>query len=128
MSDTGFIFFCHGAREPRWREPFELILQQFKLAMPDADSRLAFLELMEPRLPAVIDEMAANGIIKIQVMPLFLAAGGHTRRDLPELIASARQRWPDLTLDCASTLTESVEIRQAIVRWARDLAAQGPNT
>ena len=115
---TAIIFFCHGARAHTWRLPFEQIVEQFRARMPDRQVRLAFLELMSPGLAQVIDELAGEGARAIRVVPLFLAPGSHTREDLPALLQAARQRWPQLHLESATTLTESPLIRDAIVQWA----------
>lgn len=85
---------------------------------PGTPVELAFLELMTPSLPDVIDRLAGQGIQHIRIMPLFLAAGGHTRRDLVNLVDEARQRWPECQFETSPTLTESEEIRDAIVSWA----------
>lgn len=119
MNDA-VIFFCHGSRDPRWREPFDAIVRAFADRHPATPVRLAFLELMSPGLDAVVDELAGAGARAIRVLPLFLAPGAHTRQDLPALIAAARVRWPNLRIDSDSTLTEVVAIREAIVAWAAD--------
>ncbi|MFT3800578.1 MAG: CbiX/SirB N-terminal domain-containing protein [Burkholderiaceae bacterium] len=117
MSDA-VIFFCHGSRDARWREPFDAIARAFADRYPRTPVRLAFLELMSPDLGAAIDELAGAGVRAIRVLPLFLAPGTHTRRDLPALIDAARARWPGLRIDDGPTLTEVAAIREAIVSWA----------
>ncbi|MEZ5739375.1 MAG: CbiX/SirB N-terminal domain-containing protein [Burkholderiaceae bacterium] len=112
------IFFCHGARTDAWREPFEAICEQARREAPDQDISLAFLEYMQPGLPETIDAAVARGARRIRVVPLFLAPGSHTGRDLPELLGKARQRHPDVTIEAGPTLTESAPIRHAIVQWA----------
>ncbi len=106
--------------------PFEQIVADFRRACPDQPCRLAFLELMSPSLPQVIDELAALGAGSITVVPLFLAPGGHSRTDLPALLDAARLRWPAVTFTANPTLTESPFMRAAIVDWARASLA-GPD-
>lgn len=74
--------------------------------------------MMSPDLMEAVDALLQAGVDEIDVIPLFLAPGGHTQRDLPELIAQVRQRWPQLQLHTRPTLTESVQVRQAIVEAA----------
>ena len=52
---NGLILFAHGARDPRWAEPFEAIAAAVRARAPSVDVRLAFLELMAPDLPTVAD-------------------------------------------------------------------------
>ena len=125
QSGSAHIFFCHGARDARWREPFDAIVSDFEQHCPSAPVALAFLEFMKPSLDEVIDRFAADGFTSIRILTLFLAAGGHTRRDLTAIVEGAAERWPACQFDVSPTLTESAEIRHAIVRWAAQEAVPG---
>ena len=89
---NGLILFAHGARDPRWAEPFEAIAAVVRARTPDVDVRLAFLELMTPDLPTVADAMITDGCTRIDILPLFLGTGGHLRRDLPPLVDDIKAR------------------------------------
>jgi len=90
--NRGLILFAHGARDPRWAEPFEAIAAAVRARSAQIDVRLAFLELMAPDLPTVADAMVRDGITRIDILPLFLGTGGHLRRDLPPLVSDIAQR------------------------------------
>jgi sirohydrochlorin cobaltochelatase len=70
---------------------------------------------MEPSLSVVLEELAAAGIAAVQVLPLFLAPGTHTRRDLPALVEQVQQRHPGLQVAIGATLLESAPARLALV-------------
>ena len=95
---SGLILFAHGARDPRWAEPFEAIAAAVRARAPDVDVRLAFLELMAPDLPTVADAMVVDGCTRIDILPLFLGTGGHLRRDLPPLVDDIKARHPSLSI------------------------------
>ena len=58
------------------------------LARADAPKvELAFLEFMSPTLPEAIAALVQGGVCKVAVVPVFLAQGGHLKRDLPATIA-----------------------------------------
>jgi sirohydrochlorin cobaltochelatase len=109
------VFFCHGSRNPQWREPFDLLAGAYRERVPQQQVRLAFLELMSPTLPEVLAELAVAGACKVRIVPLFLAPGTHTSRDLPALVAEARQAWPALEVDIEPSLLESDGLRAAVV-------------
>jgi sirohydrochlorin cobaltochelatase len=113
------VFFCHGSRSPDWRAPFDLLAADYQRRQPQQRVRLAFLELMSPTLPEVLAELAGAGTDVVRIVPLFLAPGAHTRRDLPALVAQARQRWPDLRVEIMPTLLESQTLRAAVVEALR---------
>jgi sirohydrochlorin cobaltochelatase len=87
---TGLVLFAHGARDPRWREPFDRLLSLVSERHP-GPVMCAFLEFMAPDLPAACRRLAAAGAARIVVVPLFLGTGGHLRQDLPALLAAAGQ-------------------------------------
>lgn len=81
----GVLLFAHGARDPRWAEPFESVAARVRAADASLQVRLAFLELMAPTLLEAGRDLALAGCDRVEIVPLFLGAGGHVRKDLPEL-------------------------------------------
>ena len=55
---TGLILFAHGARDARWREPFDR-LQALVAQRHPGPVALAFLELMSPDLAQAATQLAA---------------------------------------------------------------------
>jgi sirohydrochlorin cobaltochelatase len=105
--NQGLILFAHGARDPRWAEPFERLRQKIQVARPGLPVALAYLELMAPDLGTAVDQMVASGCTELRVVPAFLGQGGHVRRDLPELVERAAARHAGLTIELALPLGES---------------------
>ncbi len=81
----GVLLFAHGARDPRWAEPFEAVAARVRAADASLQVRLAYLELMAPTLQEAGRDLALAGCDRVEIVPLFLGAGGHVRKDLPEL-------------------------------------------
>lgn len=46
MAGRALVLFAHGARDARWREPFDRLRERLAAQQPDVDTRLAFLELL----------------------------------------------------------------------------------
>jgi sirohydrochlorin cobaltochelatase len=88
---TGLVLFGHGARDSRWREPFDR-LKALVGPRHAGPVELAFLESMSPDLSEACASLVRSGATRIVVVPLFLGTGGHLRRDLPALVAAAQER------------------------------------
>jgi sirohydrochlorin cobaltochelatase len=114
----GLILFAHGARDPRWAQPFEAIAARVRGLRPQAAVRLAYLEFMAPSLPEAGAELAHAGCTHIEVLPLFLGAGGHVRRDLPMLVQSLQERFPALHWRLQAAAGEQPEIIDALAQHA----------
>lgn len=122
--ERGIILFAHGARNPDWAKPLEAIRESMLVRQPRAKVELAFLEFIPPRLPEAIDRFAQAGIAEIVVVPIFMARSGHTKRDLPGLLAEAQRRHPSIDVRIAAPIGEAPEVVAAIAAYA--LACANP--
>ena len=116
MKTHGIILFGHGARDPRWAEPFERLAAKLRVARDEPVS-LAFLELMSPDLPAAVDQLAADGCNAITVVPVFFGQGGHVRRDLPEIVERCQAAHPDVVIACATAVGEDDAVLDAVAQY-----------
>ncbi|UUZ55483.1 CbiX/SirB N-terminal domain-containing protein [Massilia sp. H-1] len=112
------VLFAHGARAASWAAPFERLRALAQERMPGVPVSLAFLELMEPRLPAHVAALAASGITGITIVPVFLGQGGHLLRDLPLMVDELRTTHPQLAIDVAgSAVGEDPQVLQAMTDY-----------
>lgn len=94
MAIQGIILFAHGARDPRWAQPFEQVAERLRALRPQVAVTLAYLELLQPGLADAGRALAEAGCQEVVVVPLFLGAGGHVRKDLPAQLDHLRQAHP----------------------------------
>ena len=121
----GLLLFAHGARDPAWADPFKAVLRHCQAQQPQRPVALAFLEFMSPNLLQAGDALASAGCAAVDVVPLFLGAGGHVRKDIPVLLAQLAQRHPQVGWTLRPAVGESAAVVQAMAEVA--LAAQhGP--
>lgn len=114
---TGLVLFAHGARDPEWAEPFRAIAARISALRGDLAVRLAFLEFQQPALPEAIGQLVAEGHRGIRIAPLFMAQGGHLRRDVPVLLDGIRAGHPGLELELLPAIGDVPELREAIAGW-----------
>jgi sirohydrochlorin cobaltochelatase len=115
---SAIILFAHGARDPVWAAPLRRIAARLREARPNLPVQLAFLELMQPALADAVAGMAADGITRITLVPLFLAQGGHLKEDLPGLLDEIRRSHPGVSIDLAQAIGDSEVLTAAIADWA----------
>jgi sirohydrochlorin cobaltochelatase len=114
----GLLLFAHGARDPQWAQPFQAVAERVRAQRPQVEVRLAFLELMQPDIATAAAQLIANGCTRIEVLPLFLGAGGHVRKDLPALLSTLQQAHPDVRF----TLQRAVGEMPALIDAMADAA------
>ena len=117
MTSNALILFAHGARDPRWVAPFERLQQMTQAQMPTVDVRLAFLELMTPRLPETVAVLVDGGCTQVTVVPVFLGRGGHVLRDLPLIIEQLHLDHPQLQVKVVEAVGENPAVLDAMARY-----------
>lgn len=92
------ILFAHGSRDPRWAETIEALADRCRTASPDLPVRCAYLEFMQPDLANAVQGLCDAQIREIVIVPVFLAAGGHVLRDLPQQVQALERLIPGLSI------------------------------
>ena len=114
MGQRALILFAHGARAASWAAPFERLRDLTQAREPDVRVSLAFLELMSPRLPEHVAELAADGITDITLVPVFLGQGGHVLRDLPVMVDELRAAYPQVAIKVVEAAGENAAVLNAL--------------
>jgi len=114
---SALILFAHGARDAQWSEPFRAIRQAVAARRPDLTVELAFLELMQPALGDCVAQLVKNDHTRITVAPLFLAQGGHLKKDLPRLLKDLSARHSAAQITVLPPIGEVTELLDAISEW-----------
>lgn len=114
MSKKAVILFGHGARDPQWADPMRRLQSILVAALPDVQVELAFLELMDPSLPEVVQSLAAGGVDSVKVVPIFFGRGGHLKNDFPVLMNELRTAHPRLAIEATEAVGQWDAVWQAI--------------
>ena len=117
---TALILFAHGARDPEWANPMRRVQAAVRSRQPGVPVELAFLEFIAPTLPECISSLVAAGRKKIVVMPMFVAPGGHLKRDVPELLTQLRSTWPEVEFSLAEAIGTNEIVVQAMANAVLD--------
>jgi sirohydrochlorin cobaltochelatase len=120
---TALILFAHGARDPEWANPMRRVQAVVRQRMAEVPVELAFLEFMSPTLPECAALLIQQGVGKIVVMPMFIARGGHLKKETPEMLAMLRSTYPQIDFLLGDAIGENEIVVQAMATAA--LAAAG---
>ena len=118
----GILLFGHGARNPDWARPFERIEAAIRQRAPQTPVHCGFLELMRPTFDEAVDALVAAGVCQISVVPIFMAAGSHIKKDLPQMAASAMDRHPAIEITLAPPVGESDAVLGTMADYALGVA------
>ena len=89
MSDkkTGILLLSHGSRLDDGEEVIKAYKEMYIEEFPDTPVEYGFMEIRKPGIPETIKKLTTeNDLDKIIVVPVFVAHGLHTKRDIPKLL------------------------------------------
>ena len=112
------LLFGHGSRDPSWRAPMDAVAARIRQQQPEVPVACAFLELQEPDLAMAIEGLVTQGATRVAVVPMFLGIGKHAREDLPRLLAAARERHPQVSIEASAAVGERTEVLDLLARLA----------
>lgn len=112
MSDPRLVLLAHGSADSRWRLPFEELTASLAEDLGADKVRLAYMEFAHPTLVDVAQEAEHEGRIHLRVLPLFLAAGGHMREDIPLQVADVQRRFPNVRIELLQPIGEDPRVRR----------------
>ena len=115
MTDvTTLVAAAHGSRDPRAATSTAALIREIRAQRPNAVVRHAFLELTDPLLGEVLDQVPGA----VVVVPLLLSGGYHVHVDIPE---TANQHHPAAVMSDAlgpdPLLVEALADRLSEAGW-----------
>lgn len=113
-NNTGVLLFAHGSRVEEANQGVHALARQVQALGPYSYVRAAFLELSQPDLGTAMAQAVEAGVRRVIVIPYFLTLGIHLRRDLPNLVAPQKQKYPGLQIDVGQPL-EGHPLMQSII-------------
>jgi sirohydrochlorin cobaltochelatase len=119
---TALILFAHGARDPEWANPMRRVQAAIRQRITTAPVELAFLEFIKPSLEDSVAQLVAQGADKIVVLPMFIARGGHLKREVPEMIEVLRSTYKNVEFSLEGAIGEHEAVVQAIAAASLEVA------
>jgi|ERR1035438_713355 sirohydrochlorin ferrochelatase len=100
----GILLFAHGSPVEEANRGVHNLAQKIEAAGPYRYVRAAFLDCAQPDLPAAVATAAEAGMRRVVVIPYFLTMGLHLHRDLPRLVATAKEKYPEFEIAVGQSL------------------------
>ena len=81
----------------------------------DGCVKIAYLQFAEPDISAAIKECVTSGASRIIIHPFFLSPGMHVTKDIPEILAQARDTYPGVEFVYTEPLGTHEKLVQIVV-------------
>ena len=125
---TGILLFAHGSPVEDANRGVRELAARIEAAGPFRYVRAAFLDGGQPNLLDGVMQAAAAGLDRLVIIPYFLTVGLHLRRDLPKLVAAAKETHPNFDIVVGQSLEGHPSMPSLILGRANEALEGKGNT
>jgi sirohydrochlorin ferrochelatase len=117
---TALLLIAHGSREDEANADLLHAVTELRRGGSHAIVEAAFLELAAPGIEEGAARCLAQGAERIVLLPYFLSAGVHVRRDLSAVCQRLAAQHPRAEFRLAEPLGRHPRLLEVLVERARD--------
>ena len=116
---TALLLIAHGSRQAEANADLHYVVAQMRGRGEFAAVEAAFLELAEPDIDGGAGRCVAQGAARVVLVPYFLSAGVHVRRDLAAARDRLAERYPQAEFLLAEPLGRHPLLLDVVTERAR---------
>ena len=121
--EYSILLVGHGSRAAQGNIEINEFADQWRALQPEWNIDVCFIEFADVLLDAGFD-LAAAKAKKVIVVPLILNAAGHVKMEIPEHLAQARQRHPEVEFIYAPHIGANEAVLSIIKRNLQKVMAE----
>lgn len=91
---TPLVLLAHGSKYREWLAPFEQLADDLRKDVGRDNVLLCYMESATPTLLDTVRRLAAAGVTRCRVLPLFMAQGAHFNTDIPGQLDEITKQFP----------------------------------
>jgi sirohydrochlorin ferrochelatase len=122
---NALLLIAHGSRQDEANADLVHAVAEMRRRGAFAVVEAAFLELAEPDIDAGAAACVAQGAARVVLLPYFLSAGVHVRRDLAEACRRLAERYPAVRFRLAEPLGRHPLLLEVVAQRAREAEEDG---
>lgn len=102
--NSGIIICGHGSRAKIAEEEFSLLAKGLRARFPTLKIEYGFLEYSAPNIHMALDRLREQGVKNIFAVPGMLFAATHAKNDIPSVLTTYKESYPELTIEYGKEL------------------------
>ncbi|UNO43756.1 sirohydrochlorin chelatase [Streptomyces sp. MST-110588] len=110
------VVIAHGSRDPRHAASVSALCARVRALRPGLRVEAGYLDFSAPRVPRLLERLAAEGVREVVALPLLLTRAFHAKADVPAMLREAAVRLPGLSVRQADVLGPSPLLTAALER------------
>ncbi|WP_112181526.1 sirohydrochlorin chelatase [Paraliobacillus zengyii] len=122
------LYVCHGSRVKKAaQEAINFIEKTMKLVDTEIQE-YCFLELASPSIIEGVDQCIKQGATKIAVVPVLLLTAGHAKKDIPEELEHAQNKYQDVQFSYGKPIGVQEKMNDVLVERLEERTVLTPQT
>lgn len=117
---TALLLIAHGSRQAEANDDLHDLADRLRAMERHAIVQPAFLELAEPTIDEAGRRCVEQGAQRVILLPYFLSAGVHVRRDLQDHHDRLARVFPEITFALAEPLGRHVLLAEIVAQRAAE--------
>jgi sirohydrochlorin ferrochelatase len=122
-NNMALLLIAHGSRQAEANEDVQHLAAQLREQKRYAIVEACFLELAAPNIDDGAARCVARGARRVVLLPYFLSAGVHVRRDLTQACDQLSRRYPEVSFRLAEPLGRHPGLQAIVLERAGDAEA-----
>jgi precorrin isomerase len=98
VNREAILLLGHGSRIPGASKDMETVVSRMREKYGYQNIEIGFMSGLGPHLSEVIERLANQGMKRVIVIPYFLHLGAHLLMDIPKMIQTEAQKFPQIRL------------------------------
>jgi len=99
----GIILLAHGSKVSKANQELEELALNLKDKL-DLEVSYANLQFVKPDFWSALEQLLAEQVNKVIVVPLFMFSGRHVQEDIPQLITAAEKKYSEIEFEVVDHL------------------------
>lgn len=124
---TALVLIAHGSREEEANADLHYVVEALRQQGRYWPIEAAFLELAQPTIEEAAARCVASGAARVLLLPYFLSAGVHVRRDLTARRQLLATRYPQVEFRLGEPLGRHPLLVQLVAERARQIEERPPS-
>jgi sirohydrochlorin ferrochelatase len=117
---TALLLIAHGSRHQEANDDLHALVEDLRKAGAYAIVEASFLELAEPSIDMAGTACVGQGAERVILLPYFLSAGVHVKRDLQRHRDELAQQFPGVEFLLAPPLGWHPLLREIVTQRAKE--------
>ena len=118
------VLLGHGSIRESANVEVRAMWAMMQAQLPELDIRGSFVEVAEPALENVIEQLVHEQVERIVIVPMFLTRGNHLSNGIPRILDAMKEKYPNVKIDLTQHLGADPLLAEIIKNRLREAGVE----